>query len=84
MGSLSDVCTFKGGAQPPKSVFSDTGGCDKIRLIQIRDYKSDKYITYIPRSDAKRFCSASDVMIEGMAHLSFRYFEDWKVRIMWP
>jgi type I restriction enzyme, S subunit len=61
--TLGKVVDFVGGSQPPKSTFSDTGGADYIRLIQIRDYKSDKHITYIPKSLAKRFCSKTDVMI---------------------
>ncbi|MBO4405356.1 MAG: restriction endonuclease subunit S, partial [Alphaproteobacteria bacterium] len=60
MGSAVD---FIGGSQPPKSVFSFSPAADTIRLIQIRDYKSDKFKTYIPRSMAKRFCSAEDIMI---------------------
>lgn len=61
--TLGDVCEFVGGSQPPKSVFSKTKTGDNIRLIQIRDYKSDKHVVYIPCSLAKRFCSADDVMI---------------------
>lgn len=61
--TLGDVCEFVGGSQPPKSVFSKTKTADNIRLIQIRDYKSDKHVVYIPRSQARRFCNADDVMI---------------------
>jgi type I restriction enzyme S subunit len=61
--TLGDVCEFVGGSQPPKSVFQKTKAADNIRLIQIRDYKSDKHVVYIPRSQARRFCSADDVMI---------------------
>lgn len=32
-------------------------------MIQIRDYKTDKFKTYIPKDKAKRFCSATDIMI---------------------
>jgi type I restriction enzyme S subunit len=32
-------------------------------LIQIRDYKSDDNIVYIPFSKARRFCNDSDIMI---------------------
>jgi type I restriction enzyme S subunit len=60
---LGDVVDFIGGSQPPKSTFSDKDGPDVIRLIQIRDYKSDKHLTYIPRNLAKRFCSKTEVMI---------------------
>jgi type I restriction enzyme S subunit len=61
--TLGKVCNFVGGSQPPKSVFSATKNHDNIRLIQIRDYKSDKNVVYIPRNLAKRFCNSKDVMI---------------------
>lgn len=61
--TLGDVCNFIGGSQPPKSSFQKLPSPENIRLIQIRDYKSDKHLVYIPRSLAKRFCSADDVMI---------------------
>ena len=52
-----------GGSQPPKAVFVDEEQPGYVRLIQIRDYKSDRHLTYIPRDLARRFCSATDVMI---------------------
>ena len=61
--TLGEVCEFIGGSQPPKSVFSKTKKADNIRLIQIRDYKSDNHVVYIPRAQARRFCNAEDVMI---------------------
>jgi type I restriction enzyme S subunit len=61
--TLGNVVEFVGGSQPPKSVFSKTQKADNIRLIQIRDYKSDKHIVFIPRAQARRFCNADDVMI---------------------
>jgi type I restriction enzyme S subunit len=61
--TLGEVCEFVGGSQPPKAVFSKTKMPDSIRLIQIRDYKSDKHIVYIPKVQARRFCTADDIMI---------------------
>jgi type I restriction enzyme S subunit len=61
--TLGNICEFVGGSQPPKAVFEKEPTNDNIRLIQIRDYKSDKHIVYIPKSMAKRFCAATDVMI---------------------
>jgi type I restriction enzyme, S subunit len=61
--TLGEVCEFIGGSQPPKSVFSKTKKADNVRLIQIRDYKSDNHVVYIPRAQARRFCRADDVMI---------------------
>lgn len=68
--TLGGVCQFIGGSQPPKSVFSKTKKNDSIRLIQIRDYKSDNHIVYIPRVLARRFCNADDVMIGRYRHFS--------------
>lgn len=61
--SISDNITFSGGAQPPRETFKFEPEEGYIRLIQIRDYKSNKYITYIPKNLAKKFCSEMDVMI---------------------
>lgn len=61
--TLGKVCNFVGGSQPPKSVFSATKKPEYVRLIQIRDYKSDKNVVYIPRKLARRFCDERDVMI---------------------
>ena len=61
--TLGEVCDFQGGSQPPKSVFMKVSKDDSVRLIQIRDYKSDNHIVYIPKGMARRFCNASDVMI---------------------
>jgi type I restriction enzyme S subunit len=61
--TLGEVCEFIGGSQPPKSDFSKTKTTDNVRLIQIRDYKSDRHVVYIPRSQARRFCKADDIMI---------------------
>lgn len=63
MMTVDDVIEFTGGAQPDKKYFEYEATADNIRLIQIRDYKTDGYVTYIPRSMAKRFCNADDIMI---------------------
>lgn len=60
---IDDIITFQGGSQPDKSYFEYEPTKDNIRLIQIRDYKSDKNITYIPKSMARRLCTADDIMI---------------------
>lgn len=61
--TVGEVIDFQGGSQPDKKYFEYELSPDNIRLIQIRDYKSDKYITYIPKTMAKRFCTADDIMI---------------------
>jgi len=61
--NLGAVCTFQGGSQPPKSTFSTKKKDGYIRLIQIRDYKSDNHVVYIPQKAAKRLCKSDDIMI---------------------
>ena len=61
--TVDDVIEFTGGAQPDKKYFEYESTEENIRLIQIRDYKTDNYITYIPKSMAKRFCDADAIMI---------------------
>ncbi len=61
--TVGEVIEFQGGSQPDKKHFEFEPTPDNVRLIQIRDYKSDKFITYIPRAMAKRFCTADDIMI---------------------
>jgi type I restriction enzyme S subunit len=63
MKTVADVIEFTGGSQPDKKYFEYEPSEDNIRLIQIRDYKTDNYITYIPKSMAKKFCDADDIMI---------------------
>lgn len=61
--TLTDVTQFIGGSQPPKSEFSDTAKDGYVRLIQIRDYKTDAHIVYVDRNSTKKFCNRDDVMI---------------------
>ncbi|MER8368045.1 restriction endonuclease subunit S [Mesorhizobium sp. M1378] len=61
--TFEEVCTIQGGSQPPKSNFEYSPAAHLIRFVQIRDYKSDERITYIPRALARRICSADDIMI---------------------
>ena len=61
--SLGDMVSFEGGTQPPKKYFSNECLDGMIRLIQIRDYKSDKFKIYVPKELCRRFCDKSDVMI---------------------
>ena len=48
--TVGDIMKFEGGSQPPKSTFELKPTNENIRLIQIRDYKTNDYITYIPKS----------------------------------
>ncbi len=61
--SVGGMMQFVGGSQPEKSVFRSSDRNGYIRLIQIRDYKTDKYKTFVPERLARRFCSETDIMI---------------------
>jgi type I restriction enzyme S subunit len=61
--TVDDIIEFQGGSQPDKKYFEYEKTDDNIRLIQIRDYKSNRFVTYIPKAMAKRFCKADDIMI---------------------
>ncbi|MBR7799149.1 restriction endonuclease subunit S [Undibacterium fentianense] len=63
MYTVNDLITFEGGSQPDKSTFVFSARNGYVRLIQIRDYKSDKYETYVPINLARKFCTQEDIMI---------------------
>lgn len=60
---LTEVVDFIGGSQPPKSQFSNIQKEGYVRLIQIRDYKSDNHVVYVDSQSTKKFCNKDDVMI---------------------
>jgi len=61
--TVGEIVKFSGGSQPPRKNFVFSPRKDYIRLIQIRDYKTDKYATYISKEMAKKFCNSEDIMI---------------------
>lgn len=61
--TIGEVATFSGGSQPPRSTFKFSPATGYVRLIQIRDYKTDAYASYIPAALARKTCSADDIMI---------------------
>jgi len=61
--SLGEITGFQGGNQPPKSQFINEPKTGYIRLLQIRDFKSDNKAVYIPNSDKNKVCKANDIMI---------------------
>ena len=61
--TIGDLIRFEGGSQPEKSHFRATPQLGYIRMIQIRDYKSDRFEVYVPQGLARRFCAETDVMI---------------------
>ncbi len=60
---LGDVCEFEGGSQPPKSQFIYEEKPGYVRFLQIRDFGSDKNVTFIPQSKKNRLCEENDILI---------------------
>jgi len=60
---IDELIKFEGGSQPPRIdfVFQPTEGY--VRMIQIRDFKTDRYQTYIPNNSTQKFFKKDDVMI---------------------
>jgi type I restriction enzyme, S subunit len=60
---LGEVCDFQGGSQPPKSNFIFEAKKGFVRFLQIRDFGSDKNITYIPISERNKYCKEDDILL---------------------
>lgn len=71
---LGEVVQFVGGAQPAKSHFLYEDGPDRVRFVQIRDFRTDKYATYVPKNLAKRPFTEDDVMIGRYGPPVFQIF----------
>ena len=63
ISTIGESITFHGGSQPPKDTFVYKPQEGYVRMIQVRDYKSDRFLTYIPIDKARKFCVADDIMI---------------------
>jgi|APTNR8051073442_1049403.scaffolds.fasta_scaffold04955_3 type I restriction enzyme S subunit len=61
--SLGTVVDFQGGSQPPKSEFIHEPREGYMRFLQIRDFKRDDKLTYIPISKKNRICEDDDIML---------------------
>ena len=60
---LGNVVEFVGGSQPPKETFQTEPFEGGVRLVQIRDFRTDKFPTFIPKNLARRHFDETDVMI---------------------
>lgn len=60
---LGEICDFQGGSQPPKSQFIFEPRKGYVRFLQIRDFASDKHMTYIPESKKNRLCNEDDILL---------------------
>lgn len=63
--SLTDICDFQGGTQPPKNEWIDQPAQGYIRMLQIRDFtQSDKnYIEYVKDTGKLKTCIEDDILI---------------------
>ncbi|MGP0150971.1 restriction endonuclease subunit S [Pseudomonas oryzihabitans] len=71
---MSEVIDFKGGSQPPKETFEYEEKEGYVRLVQIRDFRTDKFKTYIPLHLARRRFEVDDVMIGRYGPPVFQIF----------
>ena len=60
---LGDITLLQGGSQPPKSTFKYDPSDGYIRLLQIRDFKSDDKAVYIPFDKKNKICKEDDILI---------------------
>jgi type I restriction enzyme, S subunit len=60
---IGDMIKFEGGSQPSYSSFVFEPKEGYVRMIQIRDFKTDHHATFIKKSDTRKFFKKNDVMI---------------------
>jgi type I restriction enzyme, S subunit len=61
--TIGDHVRFEGGTQPPRSTFVFEEREGYIRLVQTRDFKTDKYKTFIPATANHKTFTETDIMI---------------------
>ena len=63
--SLTDICDFQGGTQPPKDEWIDQPAQGYVRMLQISDFtQSDKnYIEYVKDTGKLKTCIEDDILI---------------------
>ncbi len=60
---MSEVCKFTGGSQPPKEEFIHEPREGYVRLVQIRDFKSENHKTFVAENSVTKFFTEDDIMI---------------------
>lgn len=65
MVKITDVCSFQGGTQPPKSVWKKDLVDGYIRMLQIRDFTQPEKnnVEYIPYKKTLKTCESDDILI---------------------
>lgn len=71
---LGEIIDFVGGSQPAKSHFKYEDGPGLVRFVQTRDFRTDAYKTFIPKTLAKRPFSENDVIIGRYGPPVFQIF----------
>ncbi len=61
--NFEQAILIQGGSQPPKSDFVFAPKKGYVRLVQIRDFRTDDHPVYIPEEKAKRSFTKDDIMI---------------------
>src|SRR6056297_3444341 len=72
--SVDECIKFQGGTQPPKNVFQYKPGPGLVRMIQTRDFRTDKFATYIPVENVKNSFAEDDIMIGRYGPPIFQIF----------
>ena len=60
---FTSAIDVQGGTQPPKSTFIEHEEEGYVRLVQIRDFSSEKYKVYIPETSKLRLFDEDDILI---------------------
>ncbi|WP_372988803.1 hypothetical protein [Sulfitobacter sp.] len=71
---LQDVIKIVGGSQPAKKHFLYEDGPENVRFVQTRDFRTDAYKTYVPKTLAKRPFQEDDVIIGRYGPPVFQIF----------
>ncbi|OYU93953.1 MAG: type I restriction endonuclease subunit R [Bacteroidetes bacterium B1(2017)] len=63
--SLTDVCDFQGGTQPPKSFWRKSNASGYVRMLQIRDFTQPEKdnIEYVKDTKNTKKCNDDDILI---------------------
>ena len=63
--SLTDICDFQGGTQPPKDEWIDQPAQGYVRMLQIRDFTQSgkNYIEYVKDTGKLKTCIEDDILI---------------------
>lgn len=60
---FTSLINIEGGTQPPKNQFTNEYHEGYIRLVQIRDFASDKYIVFVPNTTKLKHFNENDILI---------------------